>query len=136
MQKINSSSLLRITGATLLVAGTFLLLLGTRQTLHALEAQQQIGQGSMVLQQIGGEAALLPDPYHGAAPQGLREESGAGLIVLGLILFLLGFGMHALLVIRKEHPVPVKRAPRRKVARKTAPQNIEVLEVFWMEILP
>ncbi len=108
------------------LAGVLLMALTTVADLRA----ELTGQGSNVLvqQQASGAPRLEPAPFHGAAFE--EEERGAGFqIILGMLLILLGFGLHAILTARRERPVAVHGA-KPKLAERGI--GIATVERIWI----
>lgn len=71
---------------------------------------------------------LDPEATHAAAPA--RTESGATMIVAGMLLILAGFGLHAMYVVRQERPVRVTQKKKKKSPKKSG-----YIEYFWMKKL-
>ena len=125
----HSSALLRIMGISLLVLGTFLLLLGTNQKMR-LQGDMS-GQGTTVFMPPVTEETLEQGIVYSSALEEPKSPSSL-LFMTGILFFLLGFGIHALLVIR-ERPVPVTSVE--KVLSSVKPKKKKrIYRLLWMKI--
>ena len=120
----------RIFGSALLLAGLITITLGTANGIHVPATLLSSGQGS-VISNVPAKKILLPQHIvFSAAPE--QTGSKAGLIAFGALMMLLGFGLHALIVLREsdEISVPV----RIKQAFKKEPRTSrKQMEVIWIE---
>ena len=120
----------RFLGSLLLVSGLITATLGAANV--PVQGQLLTGQGSSVTQHPVKQPMLLPqETVFPAAP----EESTsfqAGLIAFGALMMLLGFGLHAMIVLREqdESPVPVRI---RKAFMKEPRTSRKQMEVIWVE---
>lgn len=98
------------------------------------------GQGSTVVEKVALEPMLIQAQTILPAASELTQGSGAGIIAFGMLMMLLGFGLHAFIVLRnreeEERSVPVhiadpakKKAVPTPVVRKTR----KPMEVIWVE---
>ncbi len=111
--------------SVLMVGGIALCLSGTSGFLNA----QLTGGGSTIMDtQTGGDPMIVGGDLavHAAAPQ----KSNGVQIVLGMLLFMLGFGLHALFIMKNERPVHVTGIKNRKGGLKK-----EYTDFFWIQKL-
>ena len=71
---------------------------------------------------------LVQGPLHAAAV----PPSIAWQMILGMLLIFLGFGLHALFVVRNEKPLRSPGLPKRRIDRSDLGGNRGYLEVFWI----
>lgn len=121
MSKHTQHSHIQFVGNLLLVLGATVLGSNFMQALPAMVT----GKGSLVGTVEPPVGLMLTEApvLMSAAPQ--PERIGAT-IAFGMLMMLIGFGLHAWIVLRKndEQTVPVKKAPR--TSRRQA-------EVIWVE---
>jgi len=116
-------------GSALLLAGLVTSVLGVTD---AVPSQGQLlfsGQGALVLNAPVQEMLLQQTVVMPAAPD--VSEINVGLVAFGALMMLLGFGLHALIVLRTrdEQPVPVKIRKNKLYPRTSRKQ----MEVIWVE---
>jgi len=116
---------LRLWRSASLVAGIALLW----STNYSALVGNLTGQGTTIFQWLGPqEETLTQGTLHAAA---FIEEAptGGATLLMGIFLVLLGFLLHALLVVQRERPVHI-------TVRKPNVQRSHYTEWFWMEIWP
>jgi len=116
----------RIVSGFLIAMGAITMVIGSQVQMEAQLVNQLNGQGSFL-------AAPL---YSSALPT--TESSSAGILAFGMLMMLLGFGLHAWIVLQNEEDrsVAVRAADPRK--RKVAPKPVarksrKPMEVIWVE---
>ncbi|MDA1208744.1 MAG: hypothetical protein O2904_01785 [bacterium] len=120
-----SHPLLDLTNSALLVVGIVLMATGVSQTIQAKEAVPTVAQGSFVHQTHLDTVAvtLQPSTFH-AAPYVPAVDMSLQLI-LGMVLVLLGCGIHAVLILQKE-TYSIMHKKKKKTSAK------QWFEVFWI----
>ena len=109
-------------GTALVVLGALIVVAGSQMRLNA----QLSGQGAYLeIQQAGYSMPIEEQPL---LPAAIETARSTGMLAFGMLMMLLGFGFHALIVMRQrdEKPVPVRvRKPQRTSRRQ--------MEVIWVE---
>ena len=135
MSKTNTFSVLRFASTACFVASIITFVSTSQQASHALELAQLTDQGSVLLIESTSDSESVPTlklvPIHSAAPSMQSERDIAHQLIIGLLLFVAGFGFHALLIIRNERSVRVT-AIRSTVKDKRKPK---ILTMYWMEVI-
>jgi len=101
------------------MAGMLLLVVAAQQQTWAQEITAETGQGAFLIEQAD---------LHAAAPA--TENTFASQMLISMLFLLAGFGLHALIVLRRDRPVRV-HAARRERQRSTP---MEQLNVYWMNM--
>jgi hypothetical protein len=96
-----------------------LLVVAAQQQTWAQEITAVIGQGSLLLEQAD---------LHAAAPL-VVENTFASQVLIGTLLLLAGFTLHALIATRRGRSVRVHAARERQ---RSTP--VEQLNVYWMNM--
>lgn len=121
----------RILGSALLITGMAISLFGVTD-LSPIRAQLLFTEQGSVLGTVKEEGSrLLPQAVVlPAAPE--QDMINAGLVAFGALMMLLGFGLHALMVLRmrNERPVPIRSTSRVKAFPRTSRKQMEVI---WVE---
>ncbi len=131
----------RFAPVTLMIAGAVLLFSASQAAINAQGIKHYTDLG-ICMEDPSAPACLVDEwtpkqlaaiPLHGAALVNPEEDTMGMQLAFGMICLLLGFALHAMIVVREgesERKVPVKSAPkRRKPARKSrSPKN-----VIWIE---
>lgn len=125
MSKETHHSSLRIVGTFLLFAGIVALMLSYKiQPAASLTGQGTVLYALQTLEPtIGNMQSVLP-----AAP----EHSKAGILAFGMLMMLLGFGMHAWLVVRKRGQAELAQ-DEKKDPKKYPRSSRRQMEVIWVE---
>lgn len=125
MPKETRHSSLRIVSTFLLFAGIIALMLSYKmQPVASLTGQGTVLYTLQTLEPtIGNMQSVLP-----AAP----EPSKAGILAFGMLMMLLGFGMHAWLVVRKRGQAELAQGEV-KGAKKYPRSSRRQMEVIWVE---
>ena len=123
----------RRTGSALLMTGLLSVMLGSG--LRGQYSASLSGKGSMVTEKPAQEVQLVQGHAAAMVIQDENPASGIGMIAFGMLMMLLGFGLHALIVLREheeDRSVPVHVRTRKhdaKEPRKTRRQ----FDVIWVE---
>lgn len=137
MTHTNTHSPRKIAGNALIALGAISMALGSQLQMEAQLLGQLSGQGSAMVEHMAGEPMLLQQSsVHAAA---LAPESSAGILAFGMLMMLLGFGLHAWIVLQNDtyedrtvrvHAAdPSKNTKAGKPIRKTR----KPMEVIWIE---
>ena len=97
------------------------------------------GQGSTIVEKVASEPMFIQAQNILPAAPEVTQGTSAGIIAFGMLMMLLGFGLHAFIVLRNrddERAVPVHIADPSK--RKAAPTPVvrktrKPMEVIWVE---
>ena len=116
----------RVVSGFLIALGAITMVIGSQVQMEAQLVHQLNGQGSFL-------AAPL---YSSALPT--TEGSSAGVLAFGMLMMLLGFGLHALIVLRnvEDRSVTVRAAdPQKKkvTPTPTVRKSRKPMEVIWVE---
>jgi len=97
------------------------------------------GQGSSMVEKVPLEPMLIQAQNILPAAPEITQSMGAGMIPFGMLMMLLGFGLHAFIVLRNQEeqrnvPVHIADPAKKKVVptpvvRKTR----KPMEVIWVE---
>ncbi|MDD5470163.1 MAG: hypothetical protein PHO92_05205 [Candidatus Peribacteraceae bacterium] len=115
----NTHKLLRFARSSCFVAGMLLLIVAAKQQTWAQEIAAVTGQGALIFEHAD---------LH-AAPATLWSGFTSQMLI-GVLLLLAGFALHALIVVRRDRPVRVHAARRER--QRSAPA--EQLNVYWMHV--
>jgi len=117
---------LKITCSSLILAG--LALMGQGSTAEVL----MTGQGSDVfVAPSAGPSMFVQGPIHAApipAPNGIGAQ-----IVVGMLLILLGFGIHAFFVLQHEKPIRVQKSTKKKKGKGRKKKTSEGFGIVWVQ---
>ena len=129
----------RLVSGFLIAMGVITMVIGSQVQMEAQLLHQLNGQGSTVIKEATKEPAMFKQAaplYSSALPT--TESSSAGILAFGMLMMLLGFGLHAWIVLQNEEDrsVAVRAADPRK--RKVAPKPVarksrKPMEVIWVE---
>jgi len=97
-----------------------LLVVAAQQQTWAQEITQVTGQGALIFEQADLHAAAPVTLWSGFASQ----------MLIGVLLLLAGFALHALLTLRRDRSVRVHAARRER--QRSDP--MEQLNVYWMHV--
>lgn len=112
----NTHKLLRFARSACMSAGMFTLVVAGWQRTWAQEISSMTGQGA-VIKQVDFHSAAL--------------SQGSAVVVqllVGVLLLFAGFGLHALMVVRKDRTVHVHAARNKKN------NKMDQLNVYWMNM--
>lgn len=122
----------KLLAASFLFAGIICTLAGSTNAVTASLS----GQGSTIVFEDPLAIPWTPmeQELHAAAPE-TQGENVVGQIALGALFIALGFGLHALWVIRErdEWPVPVHAGSGKKLAKPKRPRKKRKMDVIWIE---
>lgn len=123
LTKKQPQNVLRFATAATLMTGIFLVFGGSGMRMKA----QLSGHGSTVMTNMTTEAETM---LHGAAADPALANVAAAQqnLVIGILLILTGFLLHALMTERGERTVRVKEVPRK------SPKKAKKEELFWMHV--
>ncbi|MBT4120103.1 MAG: hypothetical protein HOG89_04130 [Candidatus Peribacter sp.] len=113
-------------GTSFIALGALVVTIGSQMSLSA----SMTSQGTYLGTQQAGEPMWINQEV--LLPAATIESSNpAGVLAFGMLMMLVGFGLHALWTIRKndEQMVPVKQASKKKISRTSRKQ----MEVIWVE---
>lgn len=127
----------KLVSGSFLVAGMVLLIATSAQTMHAESLEKLSNDGAQIiaLDYSRGIDTSVQHTLRPAAPHVITSTSTTGStvqIILGMLLVLIGFCIHALLIMRNERPVPVRIVNTDK-SRETGSVIRRALEVYWVE---
>ena len=124
----------KIAGTALIAIGAISMALGSQLQMEAQLISQRSGQGSSVMieEAVINPILLKQSSLHAAA---LTSSDGAGTLAFGMVMMLLGFGLHAWIVL-SDRRVKVKVADPHK--KKITPKNTtrktrKPMEIIWIE---
>ncbi|MDP7069078.1 MAG: hypothetical protein QF815_01005 [Candidatus Peribacteraceae bacterium] len=115
---------MRILANSLMALGAATTAVGSQKGLGA----QLSNQGTNLVQRYANEPMLMG--REAVMPAAMEQGNGFGIIAFGMLMMLLGFGLHSLIVLRNqevERTVPVKQ--KKKSPRSSRRQ----MEVIWIE---
>ena len=117
-------------GACVMTAGTQMPLSATLTDQGSYLGTQETSQPMLIKQET-----VLP-----AASNIEIATTGMGVIAFGMLMFLCGFGLHAIIVLRERdeetRKIPVKLAPRKHmppVREKLSRDTRRQMDVIWVE---
>lgn len=116
--------IVRILGPSLIVLGAIIVTAGSQMQLEASLTDQGSYAG------MREQTELMWVDSQVVLPAAIESPNPMGVAAFGMLMMLIGFGLHAWVVSknRNETPVPV-RAKKRKEPRKSRRQ----MEVIWVE---
>lgn len=126
----------RLVSGFLMAMGAITMVIGSQVQMEA----QLSGQGSIIEKQVTRQPVELRQavPMHAAAIAMPKTSSSAGVLAFGMLMMLLGFGLHAWIVLQNEEDrtVRVRAADPRKKKTVPAPKvrkSRKPMEVIWVE---
>ena len=123
----------KLAGSALIALGFLTMALGSHMQMEA----KLSGQGSILHEEVAGTEMMLKQAAGSAAV--IAPENSAGVLAFGMLMMLLGFGLHASIVLQKreegDRTVRVRAADpaKKKKEGKTARKTRKPLEVIWIE---
>lgn len=131
MSKHTKHTSARVLGNLMVVSGALIWSAGTGMQTEA----QLSNQGAAIGTQV--ETGLTWVATETVFPAASQSTSPSGILALGMLMMLIGFGMHAWLILEKKDgkPVPVrirKQAVPKKEVRKGRSTRRQA-EVIWIE---
>ena len=121
--------ILKFTTLASLVTGMILLFLSTDDSFEA----KLSSQGSTVLEQPLQELSLKQGAYHTAAFDRTLSTSGKELL-LGILLIVLGFGIHMLVTLRSDQNVRIRDLTGKLKKSKKQQGFYRYKEWLWIDI--
>jgi hypothetical protein len=129
----------RLVSGFLIAMGVITMVIGSQVQMEAQLLHQLNGQGSTVIKEVTKEPAMFKQAaplYSSALPT--TEGSSAGVLAFGMLMMLLGFGLHALIVLRnvEDRSVTIRAAdPQKKKVTPTPAvrKSRKPMEVIWVE---
>lgn len=119
-----------------LIAGMVTLIVASQQALYAQELTRLTAGGAYTtnfeqeVELSGSQLAIAaPVQLHAAAAQ--QPASASAQLIIGMILVLFGFFVHAMMVMRHERPIRVHAAPRPRQPKRLPFEYY--LEEYWLE---
>jgi len=138
MNEKSVKKLTRIAGLACNVAGIALLITGGSVNYKA-QLVENLTSGGTTLhmqEQLNDEVVPMfkpvPEQLHGAATDLSAAVESSVLLILGMLLLLIGFGLHALFTMRDERQVHISTAKRNK-QDDLQPRRRRYLEIYWLE---
>jgi|GEM_PF-1004061 len=129
----------RLVSSVLIAMGAITMAIGTQVQMEAQLLGQLSGQGSVTIKEAMREPPMLKQaaPLRAAAISA-PESSSAGVLAFGMLMMLLGFGMHAWIVLRNEEDRSVQvriadPAKKKIVPAPTVRKTRKPMEVIWVE---
>ncbi|PIR54341.1 hypothetical protein COU75_01380 [Candidatus Peregrinibacteria bacterium CG10_big_fil_rev_8_21_14_0_10_42_8] len=129
----------RLVSSVLIAMGAITMAIGSQVQMEAQLLGQLSGQGSLTVQEVTPEPPMLKQaaPLRAAAVSA-SESSSAGILAFGMLMMLLGFGMHAWIVLRNAEDRSVKVRIADPTKKKVAPEpkvrkTRKPMEVIWIE---
>lgn len=129
----------RFVSGFLIAMGAITMVIGSQVQMEAQLIEQLNGRGSTLVKQVSKEPAMFKQaaPLHSSALS-TTDASSAGVLAFGMLMMLLGFGLHAWIVLQNEEDrtVRVRAAdPRKKklVPTPKARKTRKPMEVIWVE---
>lgn len=117
-------------GSLLMVSGIATAALGATDGIHIPATLVYSGQGSLVMNAPRKPMLLQQEVVMPSAP--LEPTSQTGLIAFGALMMLLGFGLHAMIVLREQDEVAVP-VRIKKAFMKEPRTSRKQMEVIWVE---
>ncbi|MAE68552.1 MAG: hypothetical protein QF793_04045 [Candidatus Peribacteraceae bacterium] len=115
-------------GTAIIALGAIVVTIGSQMSLGASLTEQG---GTLGTEQVG---EIMWIDQQVVLPAAIESSNGTGVLAFGMLMMLLGFGLHALWTIRKndEVSVPVK-VRKQQTPKKTARKSRKQMEVIWIE---
>jgi hypothetical protein len=126
----------KLAGSALIAMGAITMALGSQLQMEAQLIDQLTGKGAFMADRMAAEPMLMAQPV--LFPAAITAPNSGGVIAFGMLMMLLGFGLHAWIVLQNEEDRSVKVRAGDPRKRKAAPKPVarksrKPMEVIWVE---